>query len=112
MLIGMVKDSALLYIIGVAELLRVTNLLANRTFRYFEVYLALLLIYLTLTTLIYYGIKYLETRLTAVDYLTEIKPSRSFRQRRRTATLKKLQEAVLAEGAAPGLLSETPTGDQ
>lgn len=109
MLIGMVKDSSLLYIIGVSELLRVTNLLANRTFRYFEVYLALLLIYLALTTVIYYGVKYLEDRFTAVDYLTEIKPSRSFRQRRRTARLRELQETVLAEGAEHPL-STGPTG--
>lgn len=95
MLIGMVKDSALLYIIGVAELLRVTNTLANRTFRYFEVYFALLLIYLVLTTLIYYGVKYLERRFTEVDVLTQIKPLRSLRQRRRTARLRELQEAVL-----------------
>ncbi|HEX2154200.1 MAG TPA: amino acid ABC transporter permease [Acidimicrobiia bacterium] len=99
MLIGMVKDSSLLYIIGVAELLRVTNTLANRTFRYFEVYLALVLIYLALTTLIYYGVKYLERRFTEVDVLTQTKPLRSFRQRRRTARLRELQEAVLAESA-------------
>lgn len=97
MVIGLVKDSSLLYIIGVAELLRVTNTLANRTFRYFEVYLALLVVYLGLTTVIYYGVKYLEKRFTAVDVLTEVKPLRSFRQRRRTARLRELQEAVMTD---------------
>ncbi len=108
MLIGMVKDSALLYIIGVAELLRVTNTLANRTFRYFEVYLALLVIYLGLTTVIYYGVKYLEKRFTAVDVLTEVKPLRSFRQRRRTARLRELQEAVLGGSDEPQAMGHGP----
>lgn len=108
MLIGMVKDSSLLYIIGVAELLRVTNTLANRTFRYFEVYLALVLIYLGLTTAIYYGVKYLERRFTAIDVLTEERPSRSFRRRRRTARLRDLQQAVLAGTNEPEAMGNGP----
>ncbi len=94
MLIGMVKDTSLVYLLGVSELLRVTNLLANRTFRYFEVYLATVAIYLLLTTTIYYGVKFLERRYSVVDVLSEIKRSRSPLARRRLARLRTLQETV------------------
>lgn len=101
MLIGMVKDSALLYIIGVGELLRVTNTLANRTFRYFEVYLALVIIYLVLTTVIYYGAKYLERRFATVDLLSQKPRFYRVRQRRRLAYFSQLQDSVQFGGAAP-----------
>ncbi len=93
MFIGMIKDSSLVYIIGVPELLRVSNLLANSTFRYFEVYLATVLIYLILTTLVYFGVKYLEKRFALVDVLTS--KVRSPFARRRSRQLIELQERVI-----------------
>lgn len=68
-LVGTIKDSSLVYLIGVPELMRVTNQLANRTFRYFEVYFAALVIYLILTTVVYYLTKYTERRFEPVDVL-------------------------------------------
>ncbi len=97
MFIGMIKDSSLVYIIGVAELLRVSNRLANRTFRYFEVYLATVLIYLVLTMAVYFIVKYLEKRYAPLDLLTS--PSRSWwspMAKRRTRRLRELQHEVLA----------------
>ena len=94
MFIGMIKDSSLVYIIGVPELLRVSNVLANRTFRYFEVYLATVIMYLILTTAVYFGVKYLERRYALVDVLTS--KVRSPFARRRSGQLLRLQEAVAA----------------
>lgn len=97
MFIGMIKDSSLVYLIGVPELLRVSNRLANRTFRYFEVYLATVMIYLVLTTMVYFGVKYLERRFALVDLLTSKARTWSPFARRRTARLRALQDRVVAE---------------
>jgi len=94
MLIGMVKDSSLVYILGVNELLRTTNLLANRTFRYFETYLATVGIYLVLTTAIYYLVKYLERRFAISDVLSQATRRYSPFARNRYQRLRTLQEAV------------------
>ena len=94
MFIGMIKDSSLVYIIGVPELLRVSNLLANRTFRYFEVYLGTVIMYLILTTAVYFGVKYVEKRFQLVDLLTS--KVRSPLAKRRSKRLQRLQEAVEA----------------
>lgn len=94
MFIGMIKDSSLVYLIGVPELLRVSNRLANRTFRYFEVYLATVLIYLVLTTSIYFLVKYLEQRYALIDVLTAKTRRFSPFGRRRAARLRELQEKV------------------
>ena len=94
MFIGMIKDSSLVYLIGVPELLRVSNRLANRTFRYFEVYLATVLIYLILTTSIYFLVKYLEQRYALIDVLTAKTRRFSPFGRRRAARLRELQEKV------------------
>lgn len=101
MFIGMIKDSSLVYLIGVPELLRVSNRLANRTFRYFEVYLATVLIYLILTTAVYYGVKYLEHRFALVDLLSTKARRFSPLARRRAARLKGIQEAVRASRPEP-----------
>ncbi|MFC2153204.1 amino acid ABC transporter permease [Actinomycetota bacterium] len=96
MFIGMIKDSSLVYIIGVPELLRVSNRLANRTFRYFEVYLATVLIYLVLTMAVYFVVKYLEKRYAPLDLLTS--PARSWwapAAKRRANRLRELQHEVL-----------------
>jgi polar amino acid transport system permease protein len=94
MFIGMIKDSSLVYIIGVPELLRVSNRLANRTFRYFEVYLATVLIYLVLTTAVYFLVKYLERRYSMIDLLTTKVRGWSPFANRRAARLREIQEIV------------------
>lgn len=71
MLVGMVKDSSLVYLLGVGELFRQAQLLANRTFRYFEVYFATVAIYLALTLLVDLAVKALERKLTARDVRTD-----------------------------------------
>jgi hypothetical protein len=68
--------------------------LANRTFRYFEVYLATVLIYLALTTLVYFGVKYLEKRFALVDLLTTKTRTWSPFARRRATRLRALQAQV------------------
>jgi His/Glu/Gln/Arg/opine family amino acid ABC transporter permease subunit len=94
MFIGMIKDSSLVYLIGVPELLRVSNRLANRTFRYFEVYLATVLIYLVLTTSIYFLVKYLEQRYALIDVLTAKGRRFSLFGSRKATRLRELQEKV------------------
>lgn len=106
MFIGMVKDSSLVYLIGVPELLRVSNRLANRTFRYFEVYAATVLIYLVLTTAIYFGVKYLERRYALVDILTAKTRSWSPFAARKAARLRDLQASVREVREAGGTLEE------
>jgi polar amino acid transport system permease protein len=101
MFIGMIKDSSLVYLIGVPELLRTSLLLANRTFRYFEVYFAATLIYLVLTTSVYFLVKYLERKYAHVDVLNIESKRFSFFAGRRTAYLRSLQERVRAEAIAP-----------
>jgi len=96
MFIGMIKDSSLVYLIGVPELFRVSFRLANRTFRYFEVYLAVVLIYLILTTVVYFGVKYLERRYALVDVLTSKARTWSPFARRKVERLRTLQAAVTA----------------
>jgi polar amino acid transport system permease protein len=94
MFIGMVKDSSLVYLIGVPELLRVSNRLANSTFRYFEVYFAVVVIYLVLTTSIYFLVKYLERRYALIDVLTAKSRRFSLFGRRRAVRLRELQDKV------------------
>ncbi len=106
MFIGMIKDSSLVYIIGVPELLRVSHLLANSTFRYFEVYLATVIVYLILTTAVYFGVKYIEQRYALVDLLTTT--IRSPMARRRRVRLQILRDRVSTEraGRVPDLVAE------
>ena len=107
MFIGMIKDSSLVYIIGVPELLRVSNLLANRTFRYFEVYLGTVIMYLILTTLVYFLFKYIEQRYQLVDVLTS--KVRSPFARRRSRQLQRLQEEVVANRGADSSIGQLGT---
>lgn len=111
MFIGMIKDSSLVYLIGVPELLRVSNRLANRTFRYFEVYLSTVLIYLVLTTAVYFLVKYLERRFALVDLLnTKAKAFAPFAHRR-AAHLRELQETVRASsGSTSASVGDTSPG--
>ncbi len=99
MFIGMIKDSSLVYLIGVEELLRVSYVLANRTFRYFEVYMATVLVYLILTTGVYFLVKYIERRFALVDLL--VSKTRSPFARRKAARLRRLQESLSGGGSAP-----------
>ncbi|MEX1124628.1 MAG: amino acid ABC transporter permease [Acidimicrobiia bacterium] len=109
MFIGMIKDSSLVYLIGVPELLRVSNRLANRTFRYFEVYLTTVLIYLVLTTAVYFGVKYLESRFALVDLLNTKARAFSPFARRRTAHLREIQETVRASsGSTSASVGDVP----
>lgn len=107
MFIGMIKDSSLVYIIGVPELLRVSNLLANRTFRYFEVYLGTVIVYLILTTAVYFLFKYLEQRYRLIDVLTS--RVRSPFAKRQAARLRRLQDSVLAQRDAAHSLAQLDT---
>jgi His/Glu/Gln/Arg/opine family amino acid ABC transporter permease subunit len=50
--VGLIKDSSLVSYIGVAELIRTSQLLVSTTFRPFEVYTATIIIYLVLTIVI------------------------------------------------------------
>jgi glutamine transport system permease protein len=99
MMVGMIKDSSLVYILGVPELFRNAQLLANRTFRYFEVYLAVVITYLVLTTGVYYAMKYLERRLEPRDLLATRVPVWSPLARRRQVRLRQIQNQV-REGSA------------
>lgn len=112
MFIGMIKDSSLVYLIGVPELLRVSNLLANRTFRYFEVYLATVLIYLLLTTSVYYLVKWLEKRYAVIDILSSQVKRWTRSDKRRAERMQELQRRVRDEMVAEGnaLIGESTDG--
>jgi His/Glu/Gln/Arg/opine family amino acid ABC transporter permease subunit len=93
MFVGMVKDSSLVSVIGVFELLRTTQLLVSQTFRPFEFYTVAVLSYLVLTIVVAYGVKLLERRYAYVDPLAS-KAGRGVFARRRLGRLRALQEAV------------------
>nr|WP_127018130.1 amino acid ABC transporter permease [Anoxybacter fermentans] len=61
--IAMLKDSSLVAVISLEELLRKGQLIITRTFRPFEIYFAVAILYLLLTTLISRFIAYTERRL-------------------------------------------------
>ncbi len=61
--IAMLKDSSLVAVISLEELLRKGQLIITRTFRPFEIYLAVAILYLILTTLISRFVSYTERRL-------------------------------------------------
>lgn len=62
MFVGMLKDSSLVGIIGVFELVRQAQLAVSQTFRPFEFYTAIAAIYILLTVLLSQGVNYLERR--------------------------------------------------
>jgi len=62
MFVGMLKDSSLVGIIGVFELVRQAQLAVSQTFRPFEFYTAVAAIYILLTLLLSQGVNYLEQR--------------------------------------------------
>lgn len=63
MWIAMIKDSSLLSIIGVMEIMRTAYLNSNDYFRPFEFYSLAALIYIILTFVFFYGNQYVERRL-------------------------------------------------
>jgi His/Glu/Gln/Arg/opine family amino acid ABC transporter permease subunit len=94
MFVGMIKDSSLVSVIGVFELLRTTQLLVNQTFRPFEFYTAAVLAYLALTILVAWGVKWLERRYALADPLVAVRGPRSLLARRRLRRMEALQGAV------------------
>jgi His/Glu/Gln/Arg/opine family amino acid ABC transporter permease subunit len=60
--VGMLKDSSLVGIIGVFELVRQAQLAVSQTFRPFEFYTAIAIIYIVLTQLLSQGVSLLERR--------------------------------------------------
>lgn len=60
--VGMLKDSSLVGIIGVFELVRQAQLAVSQTFRPFEFYTVVALIYIILTQLLSQGVSILERR--------------------------------------------------
>jgi His/Glu/Gln/Arg/opine family amino acid ABC transporter permease subunit len=60
--VGMLKDSSLVGIIGVFELVRQAQLAVSQTFRPFEFYTAIALVYIILTQLLSQGVNFLERR--------------------------------------------------
>lgn len=61
--IAMLKDSSLVSVIALEELMQRGRLLGSRTFRYFEVLLAVTLMYLVMTKLVSYGVAWVERRM-------------------------------------------------
>jgi His/Glu/Gln/Arg/opine family amino acid ABC transporter permease subunit len=61
MFVGMLKDSSLVSVIGVGELMRQTEVAVSLSFRPFELYSAAALIYIGLTLAISRGVSALET---------------------------------------------------
>ena len=96
MFVGMVKDSSLVSIIGVAELVRNTQLLVSQTFRPFEFYTAAVLFYVAITLALSYLMKVLERRLALSDPLASRRRGRGPLARRRLRRIDDLQAAIAA----------------
>jgi polar amino acid transport system permease protein len=84
--ISLFKDSALTAIITIPELLRVGNLLAAATFRHFQVYTMVALIYLAISYPASLAVQYLERRLRVGPHArVEARPAWRERLRSRRA---------------------------
>lgn len=84
--IALFKDSALTAIITIPELLRIGNLLAASTFRHFQIYTMVALIYLAVSYPASLGVQWLERRLRVGAHARiEVKPGWWGRWRARTA---------------------------
>ncbi len=64
--IAMLKDSSLVSVIAMEDLMRRGQLLGSRTFRYFEVLLAVTVMYLVLTRAVSYLVGWVERRVRVV----------------------------------------------
>ncbi len=93
MFVGMLKDSSLVAVIGVYELVRSSQLLVSQTFRPFEFYTAVAIVYFVLTWLLSQAMKRLELGLSIKDPLSRGRRP-LFMARRRLRQLEALQAAV------------------
>ncbi len=66
-LIGLLKGTSLAFVAGVIEMTAQGKIISGSTFRFFEVYLALALIYWVLTIIIEQVLRYLEKRFSIPD---------------------------------------------
>ena len=62
--LGMLKDTSLVSVLAIADILRVGNEFAAKNFNYFETYTFIALTYLFLTLLMAQGVNYLENHFT------------------------------------------------
>ncbi|WP_396229710.1 ABC transporter permease subunit [Geminocystis sp. NIES-3709] len=69
--ITLIKDTSLVAVIGFAELFRQGQLIVATTFQAFQVYIAVALVYLVLTTLSSFGFKWLEQKMDPVGQKKE-----------------------------------------
>ncbi len=60
--LGMLKDTSLVSVLAISDILRVANEFATRHFNYFETYTYIALTYLALTLLLAKGVAFLENR--------------------------------------------------
>jgi polar amino acid transport system permease protein len=82
--ISMFKDSALTAVITIPELLRMGNLLAAATFRHFQIYTMVALIYLAVSYPASLGVQYLERRLRVGPHArVDVRPTWRERWRKR-----------------------------
>jgi polar amino acid transport system permease protein len=65
--LGMLKDTSLVSVLAIADVLRVGNEYAVKHFNYFETYTYIALTYLALTLLLSRGVLYLEKKCTRAD---------------------------------------------
>ena len=65
--VGLIQDSALVSIIGVADLMRQAQLAVAKTFRPFEIYTAVSILYLGVTLMLSNINNYIERRKLAID---------------------------------------------
>lgn len=93
--VGLIKDSSLVSYIGVAELIRTSQLLVSKSFRPFEVYTATIIIYLVLTIAISQIFGILERR-HAVG--REALGRKRHTSRTRAARIVQLQELARTSG--------------
>ena len=100
MFVGMLKDSTLVSFIGVFEIFRRAEYAANQTFRYFEFYTALLVIFVVLTTLVSFGVRILERRMHTHDVLAVQPRPWSMLRRRRRLYLEDLSQGLAGQPTA------------
>ncbi|MDP3721040.1 MAG: amino acid ABC transporter permease, partial [Anaerolineaceae bacterium] len=61
--ISMLKDSSLVSVLAVRDITQIAKLYAGRTFQYQESYITLAVLYLTMTILLSFLLKYIEKRI-------------------------------------------------
>jgi polar amino acid transport system permease protein len=61
--ISMLKDTSLVSVLAVRDITQISKLYAGRTFRYQEAYITLAVLYLTMTVLLSFLMKFIEKRI-------------------------------------------------